>query len=260
MANSGAGSKADAAVKLVLVFFVSLLSFSVGTFVGKKVSDANHRRADLENEYSVPNATDRTVASEEKASPDAEAVTDEEVAALTKEFVEAERDVASTTTETKATTEKKDGYKKMGAMETKKEVAPVAEKKPTEKAVKKMAAAKNDKVKTAADRIAKDMAPAKDIKKVKKPVQKLPGVATTAIGKYTVQVASYASEGEARVQVAKLKDKGYGAFYVPASVKGNTWYRVSIGLFTDQKSATNYRSEVLKSRVVNTAIVQRIVK
>lgn len=259
MANSGAGSKADAAVKLVLVFFVSLLSFSVGTFVGKKVSDANHRRADLENEYNMP--TERAVASE-KASPDTEAVSDEEIAALTKEFVEAERKTASTgetTTET-TTVKKVDGYKKMGETETADKVTKTTTTKVTKKKVEKLEAATNDKVKKAADRIAKDMAPAKDIVKKPAPKKDLPGVATSAIGKYTVQVSSHASEGDARVQVAKLKDKGYGAFYVPASVKGQTWYRVSIGLFTDQKSATNYRSEVLKSRVVNSAIVQRIVK
>lgn len=256
MANSGAGSKADAAVKLVLVFFVSLLSFSVGTFVGKKVSDANHKRADLENEYDIPGMQDRTVASV-KASPDAEAVSDEEVAALTKEFIEAERNVASNDTadtETTNVVEKKEGYKKMGANE----VVKVEKKTKTTTTAKKVNM--NDKVKTAADRIAKDMAPAKDVKVKKTPSKSLPAVATTAIGKYTVQVASYASEAEARVQVAKLKDKGYGAFYVPASVKGQTWYRVSIGLFTDQKSATNYRQEVIDSRVVSSAIVQRIVK
>ena len=209
MANTGAGSKADAAVKLVLVFFVSLLSFSVGTFVGKKVSDANHRRADLENEYSVPGAAERAVASADKASPDTEAVSDEEVAALTKEFVEAERDVASTGAATETTAAKTtEGYKKMGETEVTNKAVTQTTKAPTEEAKKKMAAAKNDKVKSAADRIAKDMAPAKDIKKVKKPVQKLPGVATTAIGKYTVQVASYATEGRSPSSSGQTQRQG----------------------------------------------------
>ena len=42
------GSKTDVVVKLVLVFFISLLSFSIGTFVGKKYSDNQHQLAALE--------------------------------------------------------------------------------------------------------------------------------------------------------------------------------------------------------------------
>lgn len=34
----------DTLVKVVLVFFLSLLSFSVGTFIGKQVSDADHQK------------------------------------------------------------------------------------------------------------------------------------------------------------------------------------------------------------------------
>jgi len=35
---------ADFLVKVVLVFFISLLSFSLGTYMGKQVSDEQHER------------------------------------------------------------------------------------------------------------------------------------------------------------------------------------------------------------------------
>ncbi len=51
MSKEKGSSKADTLVKVVLVFFISLLSFSVGTFVGKTVSDTDHRRVALEGEF-----------------------------------------------------------------------------------------------------------------------------------------------------------------------------------------------------------------
>ena len=41
-------SKSDVVMKLILVFFISLLSFSVGTFVGKKFSDNQHKLSKFE--------------------------------------------------------------------------------------------------------------------------------------------------------------------------------------------------------------------
>lgn len=49
--NQRGGAKTDTMVKLILVFFVSLLSFSVGTFVGKQFSDSQHKLAALEQGY-----------------------------------------------------------------------------------------------------------------------------------------------------------------------------------------------------------------
>lgn len=45
-------SGTDTVVKVVLVFFISLLSFSIGTFVGKKFSDKQHKMASLEPGHS----------------------------------------------------------------------------------------------------------------------------------------------------------------------------------------------------------------
>lgn len=287
MANSGAGSKVDTVVKLALISFVVILSFAVGTFVGKQVSDADYRRAALENDYKGEGGEERGVASENGAVPDAKAITDEEIASLREEFEKSEAGeegkaaahaVAAGAGHAEAAEGHKEGYKKVGAnevnahgeAETSKE-APAAH----EAAASAHAAAKAEAntapahgakmaaaepVAKAAARVSEALAPSKDIVEKRKPSTALPSVATSAIGKYTVQVASFASETEAQEQVNKLKEKGFGAFYVSAAIKGQTWFRVSIGLFADQASAMDYRKEILNSRAVASAIVQKIVR
>lgn len=247
------GSKTDTAVKLVLIFFISLLSFSVGTFVGKQVSDADHRRASLEIEA---DDSERGVASIEGHEPDPAAISDEEVASLTKEFMDAERSVASESNalsddvarmDEEDTSHADSGYSQMHGKEKAK-----AEHK---------AEAHGDAIKKAATRISKDMAPTKDKVQKRKPSSTLPvAVAASSVGKYTVQIGSYASEEEAKAYATKMKDKGYSAFYVPADVKGQTWYRVSLGLYPDTKSAEDYKNSLIAKNVVKAAIVQKIVK
>src|SRR5688572_25181003 len=86
MASQKGSSKADTLVKVVLVFFISLLSFSVGTFVGKQVSDSDHRRLALEGEVKG----ERHVASADEHA-DADKITEKEVESLTEEFVNKEK-------------------------------------------------------------------------------------------------------------------------------------------------------------------------
>ncbi|NJL25899.1 MAG: hypothetical protein HC902_12520 [Calothrix sp. SM1_5_4] len=89
MSAEKSGSKADTLVKVVLVFFISLLSFSVGTFVGKQVSDSDHRKMALEGEYKA----ERGVASVDthEGGDSADKVTEKEVESLTEEFVNREK-------------------------------------------------------------------------------------------------------------------------------------------------------------------------
>src|SRR5271170_2553453 len=88
MLNENGGSRTDTLIKLVLVFFLSLLSFSVGTFVGKQFSDSQHRVADLEGD------TDRVVASipadVTKTVPN-QAISEDEISKVSEEFVKKER-------------------------------------------------------------------------------------------------------------------------------------------------------------------------
>ena len=268
MAKKASGSGADTIIKLVLIFFISLLSFSVGTFVGKQVSDADYRRAAIEGEYDHFQAD---AGSEEKS----EAISEDEIASLTEEFVNTEkRELASDnsknkeapkTADHKNTKNKddhkaeskagKDGYKKYGKA--------VPSKAMKEKAVAQKELMKEDKghsVEKAARRVASGKAPAKATTESRKPTSVLPGVASSAVGKYTVQVASYADEGEAKAHSAKLKSKGWNAFYIPADVKGRTWYRVSVGLFSTTASAEKFKSELKKEANISSAYVQKIIK
>ena len=94
----------------------------------------------------------------------------------------------------------------------------------------------------------------------RKPTSALPGQANSSVGKYTVQVASYSTEDEAKSNAAQLKNKGWQAFYIPASVGGKTWYRVSVGLFNSHISAQAFRKDFLKDSGMKTAIVQKIIQ
>ena len=92
MLNQHGGSRTDTLIKLVLVFFLSLLTFSVGTFVGKQFSDSQHKIADLENNGG--DAGDRSTASipadVTKVDP-GQAISEEEITKLSDEFVKKEK-------------------------------------------------------------------------------------------------------------------------------------------------------------------------
>lgn len=224
-------AKTDVVVKLVLVFFISLLSFSIGTFVGKKFSDNQYRLAQLE-----PTTEDRGIASIPKDTLEvkpSDTLTDEEIAKLAEEFVTDDE-------------------------------SPVMEKapEPSTETVAEVAESSKPEVLPAAQAVAAGKAPSATAKSETQAAQiptSLPRqIASSPAGKYTVQVAAYAEEKEAQILSANLKSKGYSAFYVPANVKGRTWYRVGIGLFNSTQDAQSYRKDLLGKSVVSSAIVQKI--
>lgn len=306
MLNRKGAAKTGTLIKLtqalVLLLFVSLLAFSAGTYIGKKVSDSEHRRAQLEGEYKGVAANEGAEAKdngEEKLSED-------EIASLTEEFVskekgEASREVASeggghgapgehgapaaehgaseahgAPAESHPTAEAEgghEGYKKYGS---KTEPAAAAAESPKHSEAPKHVAASGhaeppaheaapapkhgSEPSPAAARVAEGHAPGPDPKEVRKPMSVLPSAPGATVGKYTVQVASYPEENDAKSRAADLKSKGWNAFYIPAEIQGKTWFRVSVGLFTSAKSATEFRKEFQKEANVDTAIVQKIVK
>jgi len=291
MLSQRGGARTDTVVKLVLIFFVSLLSFSVGTFVGKQVSDSDYKRLALEDEYKNNGGGHETA--ENEAHGENPAVSEEEVASLTDEFVKNEkveakgeepehgdREVASDD----HAKQDEHGYKKVGGKKEEKSMKAAATKEmakahaaPTEEhkeapaaahketkdahaAAPAHAAAKADAAADAAKRVAEGKSATKSEPIPRKPNSVLPSVATSAIGKYTIQVASFASEEEAKTNAAELKEKGWNAFYVPADVKGKTWFRVSVGLFSDMKSATTFRQKFLTETNISNAIVSKIVQ
>ena len=280
--NSEKGSsKADTLIKVVLVFFISLLSFSVGTFVGHQFSKSEQRRMALEGEYKA----ERSVAS---AEVDDQKISEQEVESLTEEFVNKEKagvkePVDTSETEVnehaahKAPEADTSGYKavprvtKKGDAQADHAEAPKAEAHaaPTKaapapaKAAPKpapKAAQTEDGPAEAADKVSHGEAPTDGAKEVRKPSSALPAVASSAIGKFTVQVGSYPDEAEAKSHAATLKSKGWSAFYVPATIQGRTWYRVSVGIYDSSKAATEARTQFMKDTNNKNALVQKIVQ
>jgi cell division septation protein DedD len=263
MAKKASGSSADTIIKLVLIFFISLLSFSVGTFVGKQVSDADYRKAAIEGDYDHFHADAKT-----KDAGDDKGLTEDDIASLTEEFVNSEkRDIASADATKKPAaaaagasgadiaTAETQGYKQYSkAVPSKNMQAKAAAQKEL------MAEKAPATVEKAAARVAAGKAPIADKPEERKPTSVLPSVATSAVGKFTVQVASYADEAEAKAHSAKLKTKGWNAFYIPAEIKGRTWYRVSVGLFSTTASAEKFKSELVKEANISSAYVQKIVQ
>ncbi len=246
------GAKTDTLIKLVLIFFISLLSFSVGTFVGKQFSDSQHRMASLEQKRSSTGDHGDEGERETASIPDGhadvkpeDALTDEDINKLSEEFAQAEAE----------------DHKKMEG------AAKPAEKSHPSKTHESTQHSKNEsgkaerKVASAAERVAKDLPPsAENMKNSESRVPaSLPAmVAERTVGKFTVQVSSYKTEEEAKRTAEGLKSKGYVAFYVAAPVSGVTWYRVSVGAFATRQEAIDYRSKLLTDGVATSALVQKI--
>lgn len=251
-------SKTDTVVKLAIVFFISLLSFSVGTFVGKKYSDNQHQLATLEPQKST-HGSEREVASVNghEGTQKTGAMTDEEIAKLAEEFV-ADETTAPVAAEKEESAHGAPAHGAVAAAPSHGESAH-EEKAP--------ATAKHEEPSSVAKNIAAGHAPANNptpvAKKTVTAEERLPSslpkdVAQYSVGKFTVQIAAYASEAEAQKTASDLKNKGYSAFYVPANIKGQVWYRVSVGQFATQKEAQSYRAEFMSTSKVPTAIVQKI--
>ncbi len=280
--NQNGGSKADTVVKLALVFFISLFAFSVGTFVGKSVSDSERRNAELTEEE----AEAREIASIDPKVLDVEpsnALTEHEVASLEKEFVHdagnshhatkhdnSHRKVASKTEKANYNqSTDKDGYKKLTH---KKDAHKEQASKHDNKSAKKHKEAKNthkrnthkatkDKTHKVAQRVAQGKAPNKDRKRKPDSIpRKLPMVPKSSIGKYTVQVSAYATQSEANAHEKKLDGQGYESFVIKAKIKGKTWYRVNIGSFHSLKNAKDFRTTFLKENSTQAAIVKKIIR
>jgi septal ring-binding cell division protein DamX len=276
LSNSRGGSKTDTIVKLILVFFISLLSFSVGTFVGKQFSDSQHRLASLENEYNKDSNQSRSTASipgDGMEVEPSEILSNDDVAKLAEEFVQekkpteskAERSVANTDSHTAVDSHNKPIDSKMPSEET-----------PAEKAAKSIADRSGKKIdeyhgkdlaeknlnEKAAEKIASNKAPLEAVAKpveTKKAMADLPAtVSADAKGKYTIQVSSHQTEAEAKSRVTELTNKGYVASYISANVDGKSWYRVGVGTFGTVKSAKEYLEKIKENPSFKGAIVRQI--
>lgn len=267
MAQKSSGSVTDTVVKVMLVFFISILSFSVGVFTGKQVSDSDYRKMALDGEYqkaarNVASTADADKADDGKKADAQAGISDKEVESLTQEFVANAKDNAGTATADadSAAAPAADAAKTVAQNDAKADGYKDFSHAKTVEADKKVAPKTADAMDKVSEKVAKGE-PATDGKmKKREPSSVLPSVASSAVGKYTVQVASFATEKDARTNAARLKAKGWNAFYIPATIKGKTWYRVSVGLFTTSKSAMHFRAQLLKESHLKAAIIQKIVE
>lgn len=274
--------KTDNMIKLALVFFVSLLSFSIGTYVGKKYSDNQHKLAALEpkksidaagGEKSLEFASDAETLEPEQTLPTGNieelttstskpaALTDSEVAKIAEEFAAEEEE-----TEDKIVGQVDAEEKTVGTLPA------------GTKAIKEVpATAKAPPVKTAP--APKTIVAAKPKVTEEKPLasirnEEIPEITATPVDSrepaslpvkqevipmhFTVQIGSFPTQGEAEVLTKSLQGKGYKTSFVPAKVNGQTWFRVNVGLFGTIREAQDYKKEFLEKTKTTSAIVQRV--
>jgi cell division septation protein DedD len=260
MAVERYSSKTDVVVKLVLVFFISLLSFSIGTFVGKKFSDNQHKLAQLEPHSNTDGSHSEETSQVERGvasiSPDVtevkptQTLSDDEIAKLAEEFVSDE--------ETNPTDKAHDS--KLADLASAHNKALDNERIPASEVKKEEAHSPSPAAKKVAEGASHEVEKMQATKPSTIPTALPKEVAASAAGKFTVQVASYPKEDEAKNMASELKGKGFSAFYIEAEIKGQKWYRVNVGLFTTQKEAQAYKDDLLARAKISSAIVQKIVK
>jgi cell division septation protein DedD len=231
-------------IELALVFFISLFSFSIGTFVGKKYSDNQHRLALLEPNKKTEErqAIENTTAHSENTTVATGAeseITDADVAKMAEEF----------------STETESAHGEMANTETH-----------TTGDTHANAAATTSK--TGTKNVKSISSDAKDVKEVtlsesedehERDVASIP-VKAKSLGTYTVQVGSYPSEVEADKMTESLLARGYKASAVPANVNGKTMYRVQVGLFNSFSDAQEYKKELMEKNRLTSAFVQKVSK
>jgi cell division protein FtsN len=289
--NDYRNSGTDTVVKIVLVFFISLLSFSIGTFVGKKFSDNQHKMVAMEPTKATTEESTEEGKSHEAATAsheaeatapqhEADAIADDQVAELEQEMTNNE-EVASATAPEKQESVEEHSQERVPASAEEKETEKVAEKhvekedaKPTEKVAEKheKSSEKNEKVAEKREKstdkhekVAAKSAEKTVEKAVEAPAPKASSVLTKelaaqGLGKFTIQIASYPSLEEAEKKVHELRALKFESFATEASIKGHSWYRVNVGLFTTVKEAQVHKNLLSERAKVATAIIQKITK
>ena len=241
-------------IELCLVFLVSILSFSVGTFVGKKYSDNQHKLALLDpNSKTQPEVatheteattdvvetakeTTETSAPEESklktAITNSTPITDADVAKMAEEFSDDE-DTNSTESANVVKTIDEDGTV---INDVKKPVAVAKTIKPAKKEnLARAVATISEKAKTAMTE-------------------------NNATAQYTIQVGAFATTAEADKVANSLQARGYKASHAEATVNGKKWHRVQVGLFNTLEDAQTYKKELVEKNHLSSAMIQRLTK
>lgn len=267
MLGQNGSSRLDTVLKMLLIAFVSLLAFSSGVYFGKEMSDSEYQLKALEKDFN-DNDQVADAGKEDEATPQEDAMIDEEIAALSNKYMKAEGEEADVDGDEIGARDIASAEEAAPAPKASAAVKPAAPAKPQKKNVASNETAPIRKgvdlteVKKVAERVANNQAPtvaAKPAKVENRKPASLPKVAAaTATAEYTVQVASYPDEKAAQTHAADLVKKGFPAYPLEASVKGKTWYRVSVGSFKNRKEAIEYRSQLMKQANVSSAMVQKL--
>lgn len=309
--NQAGSTKTDTIVKLMLVFFISLLSFSMGTYVGKRFSDHQAQVAKFESgTASEASAPERSIASEgamandphgsatppgeASATPGESVPTDEEVRQLAKEFaLDASTPPGASAPEASPShnSEPSAAVKEVHSPASAPSKPQAAGKLPStaQPEPKKLSAHEGEhspspaspevaKPSPAAERVAQGKAPiatnpnedtntkpvatvppSPAAKRATQVATELPRqLASSPVGKFTVQIASYPEEELAKQSAEDLRKKGYAAFYISTLVNQKTWHRVNVGLFSTKSEADRFLGDLRSKEGIATAIVQRV--
>jgi septal ring-binding cell division protein DamX len=246
------GSGTDTVVKIVLVFFISLLSFSIGTFVGKKFSDNQHRMTAMEPKKHMGNETSTAFQEndshkpehsdngkqESKVAHEPQVVNDDQIAEIEQEMVANEElssydEKATVTEDSNEHTSDKKAVKTAPKNEAKAEVGNIHSKDP------ETASANPEKATT--NRLARELA-------------------NQGTGNFTIQIASYPSLELAEKKVQELKSLKFDSFTTEALIKGHQWYRVNVGMFATIKEAQEHKTLLAERAKVSSAIIQKLKK
>lgn len=243
-------AKSETFIKLGLVFFISLLSFAIGTLVGSEYRERQYKLSKLEPHGGGHGHT-REVASESKSS---NKLSDEEIAKLAEEFVtddavDAAKEASHKTVpaiENHATQAHAEQFDEMN------DLALAA----AQDLIEKKAHPHERKV-AATDETTKKIA---TTTKSALPQAMPKNAAQENVGKYTVQVGSYLKEDEAKKRAENLRSKGYTAFYIPGVLDGKTWYRVNVGTYATQDEAKRANDKYTADNGGQKGFVKEIVK
>lgn len=250
MASKSTKNKVDLTLKLMLVFCLALLSFAVGTFVGKNITEQELSQTHYYQQK-------RKTASQTHAQ---DIITNSEVDELANQFIEAERDVASSDHHEGYEDGQTEDTSNMKAEDTDQSEIDIDKVEQEDSPREEAKVQDSPAVMKEAAKVAQNEEPLTTAQAdTRKPSNILPSLADS-LGKYTVQVASYAKESEAAEHTAQLKKKGYTSFYSDATVKNQKWFRVSIGVFGKANQASKYKRQLLKKGHFSSALVRKIVQ
>lgn len=239
-------------IELCLVFFISVLSFSIGTYIGKKYADNQHRLSMLDPNHSQTTELPATAVHSEEPVQKTETASvaeasDSEIhqdgSTQAAKQAEVEQPIAPSMSHAISD---EDVAKLSAEMEEEEQATPQG------KPVKEIQATSTTASKKTETNIVREVASISE---------KAKSIGTSTNGaKYTVQVGAYPSTTEADKIVNSLKARGYSAAFTQANVNGKTWYRVQVGSFVTLEEAQAQKKDLVEKNHLSSAIIQRINK